>query len=149
MTGTIRDKKVVGPDGEWVVQKVYLIDGREVTEAEYREHFPAATAVNGIMTPPTGCWPMTSEALACHPDQIPEARASAEARGVQTDFTPDGSPIFRDRDHRRRYMRAYGYHDKDGGYGDAQPAPPRKRISLPPDHPDVLRDRQRMPVRRR
>lgn len=64
-------------------------------------------------------WPILSEAAAVHPEQIPEARAEAEKRGVPTDFTRDGRVVFRDRSHRRRYCKAMGLHDLDGGYSDA------------------------------
>lgn len=65
-----------------------------------------------------GCWPMQSMALAVHPAQIRDAVAEAKAKGVPTEFSSDGRPILRDRAHRAQYMRALGYHDRDGGYRD-------------------------------
>jgi hypothetical protein len=64
--------------------------------------------------------PQVCEALAVHPKQIKEAVNDAVKKGVQTDFDRQGRPLFRDRDHRKRYCQAYGIFDKDGGYGDAQ-----------------------------
>lgn len=63
-------------------------------------------------------WPMVSVAAGVHASQIPEAVKVAREAGVPTEFTGDGCPIFRDRHHRRRYLRLRGYHDRDGGYGD-------------------------------
>lgn len=62
--------------------------------------------------------PLLSDAAAVHPEQIPEARADSVRRGVPTDFAPDGRAIFTSRSHRKRYCRAIGLHDNDGGYGD-------------------------------
>jgi hypothetical protein len=67
------------------------------------------------------CWPMKSEALAVHPKQIGAAVEDARKKGVSVDFTKDGRVIFRDRNHRAEYLRAYGYFDRDAGYGDPSP----------------------------
>jgi hypothetical protein len=67
------------------------------------------------------CWAagaMKSEAMAVHPDQVPEAMARDKRHGVPTEYTRDGRPIFTDRGHRKAYLRSYGVHDKRGGYGD-------------------------------
>ncbi len=64
---------------------------------------------------------LKSVALAVHPSQVGEAAQDAEARGVPTSFTADGCPVFESRTHRKRYMQAYGYFDRDAGYGDAAP----------------------------
>lgn len=64
-------------------------------------------------------WPMHSDALAVHPDQVQEATESARKRGVPTEYNAEGLPKLESRGHRRRLMKAYGYNDNDGGYGDA------------------------------
>lgn len=63
-------------------------------------------------------WPMESEALGVHPDQIEEYAKDAARKGVPTQFTEEGNPIFESRKHRYNYMKLYGYYDKDAGYGD-------------------------------
>jgi hypothetical protein len=65
-----------------------------------------------------GWTPIVSDALAVHPDQVEEATQDAIAKGVPTEFLPDGRPILTSRSHRRDYLRAYGFHDRNGGYGD-------------------------------
>ncbi len=92
----------------------------------------AADAPEG-MVPGNRPWAraLKSVALAVHPDQVAEACADAEAKGVPTNFTADGCPEFRDRDHRKRYLQAYGFFDRDAGYGDAQPKLHKGRVPPP------------------
>ena len=56
--------------------------------------------------------------MAVHPSQVAEAEADAKAKGVPTSFLGDGRPVFTSRGHRREYLKAYGVHDNQGGYGD-------------------------------
>lgn len=67
---------------------------------------------------PTKGWPIHSDALAVHPLDIAEAQADAKAKGVPTQFTADGRVVLTDRAHRKRYLKAYGFRDNQGGYGD-------------------------------
>lgn len=91
-----------------------------------------------------------SIALAVHPDQVEEATKDAVARGVPTEFTADGRPILTDRNHRKQYMKAYGYFDRDAGYGDAQPQhhkgdtpPPSRLRELAKKYADRIRLRHK------
>ena len=98
----------------------YYLENKQVTEAQYRAVHPLPASCGGAPggTPTTG-WPILSDALAVHPEQIEEAKKDAAMRGIDVDFVPeDGRAVLRDRDHRRRMLRAYGFHDRDGGYGD-------------------------------
>lgn len=65
-------------------------------------------------------WPIKSEALGVHPDQISEAREQSIALGVPTEFTKDGRPILTGPKHRKRYAEALGFWDKNGGFSDPQ-----------------------------
>ncbi len=65
-----------------------------------------------------GNWPMKSEAMAVHPDQVGEAHADAVKRGVPTEFDKSGCPIFTSPGHRKRFCEAYGAYDRNGSYGD-------------------------------
>lgn len=108
---------------------VHLIDGKEVSKRVYarelkaamkrvkKHEMPKATAAR------IGCanWPLVSEALSVHPDQVQEAIDSARRKGVPTEFTKSGAPIFTSREHRKRYCEAYHFYDRQGGYGDAAP----------------------------
>lgn len=66
------------------------------------------------------CWPMKSDAMGVHPSQIAETQATLAKHGVSTEFDREGTPILRDRAHRRKHARVFGYYDQDGGYGDPQ-----------------------------
>lgn len=76
--------------------------------------------VPSIQTSKSRGWPMLSDAVGVHPDQIPEARRVAREQGVPTDFNEDGRVVFRSRAHRKKYIERCvpGVHDLDGGYGD-------------------------------
>lgn len=63
-------------------------------------------------------WPMESDALGVHPNQVEDARRESERLGVPTDFTRDGRAILVSPAHRKRYARALGFHDRNGGYSD-------------------------------
>lgn len=69
-----------------------------------------------------GNWPMYCDASGVNPDQIPEAIAHAKSLGVSCDFTKDGRAIFTSPGHRKRYLEAHGFFDRNGGYGDPQRA---------------------------
>jgi hypothetical protein len=98
----------------------YYLGAQEVTEAEYRQVHPEAPLGGMNLDCPAlkRGWPLLSEGAAVHPTQVQEAQDSAARKGVPTEFTKDGRAVFRNRQHRKEYLRAYGFHDRDGGYGD-------------------------------
>lgn len=104
-------------------RKTWWIDGQEVSEAEFTRAFPPAEASNVQGTAGdslVGFKLLPSDSLGVHPRQIKEARESALNKGVPTEFDSKGRPIFTSRLHRKRYCQAYGFFDRDAGYGDAQ-----------------------------
>lgn len=94
----------------------FFLDGREVSREEFDAVFPDQGLAGGDSL--VGWKPLASEALAVHPRQIAEAEESARRKGVPTEFDSQGRPVFTSRSHRRQYLRAYNFHDKDGGYSD-------------------------------
>jgi hypothetical protein len=122
--------KIVGSGAN----KTYFVDGKEVTEAEFWAAAPVVQEFSGDSL--IGWKPIESDALGVHPSQINEAREDAIKKGVPTDFTPTGEPILRTREHRKKYMQAYGFYDRDAGYGDAQ------RGSFRGDKPDPVDPRK-------
>lgn len=98
----------------------YWIDGREVTKDAFDRAFPPVKEEPGEHAGSSlvGFKPIQSEALAVHPRQVAGAREDAIKKGVPTDFLPDGRPVLRTRQHRAEYLRAYGFFDRDAGYGD-------------------------------
>ena len=67
---------------------------------------------------PCSTWPMRSDAAGVHPDQRQEATEQSVKDGVPTHFDGLGRAVFTTREHRRRYLRTIGLHDRNGGYGD-------------------------------
>lgn len=59
-----------------------------------------------------------SDRLGVLPSQIPEAMADAKSKGVKVEFDAEGTAMWDSRKERKEYCRAYGVHDRDGGYGD-------------------------------
>lgn len=131
MIGTIRQR-----NGE----KSYFLDGVAVTEEMYDSYFPSKlfpeqakytkdeievfvklhdeAEVDPELKArlPRG-YPIKSVALATTPKGVKRAMEDAERRGVPTEYTPDGLCILRDADHRRRFMKAYGMHDRNSFNG--------------------------------
>jgi hypothetical protein len=95
------------------------IEGKEVSREEFDAALPAKPLEGPPAGPSTSGWPLLSDAMAVHPLDIQEAMDDARRKGVPTNFDPeDGRAEFRDRGHRRDYLRAYGKHDRDACYGD-------------------------------
>lgn len=53
-------------------------------------------------------------AMACHPSQVNEYNQAASERGVPTIHAKDGSPQWTSMQHRRKYLKAFGFHDNAG-----------------------------------
>jgi len=66
----------------------------------------------------SGNWPMKSWAAGCNPNQVGEFTKASAERGVPTEFTKDGKAVFTSRGHRKKYLKAFGMHDRNAGYGD-------------------------------
>ncbi len=65
-------------------------------------------------------WPMESDALGVNPVQVAEAEAEARSLGVPTQYNKEnGCAMLKSGGHRAKLMKALGYVDRDGGYGDA------------------------------
>ena len=63
--------------------------------------------------PATMGWPMEDYASGVAPQQAQELRDYLDKRGVPTDVSEDGNPIYRDARHRRRVLKARGIHDRN------------------------------------
>ncbi len=57
-------------------------------------------------------WPMTCVASGVNAAQAGELRDLLEKKGVPTEVTPDGDPVYRDANHRRKALKARGLVDK-------------------------------------
>lgn len=99
----------------------YFLSHKEVSEDEYYEVYPRPKPGACFAAPPTRGWPMLSMACGVHGSQIDIAREHDKAHGLDVHYVKKGlsyMPEFRDRAHRRAYMKSRKVHDNDGGYGD-------------------------------
>lgn len=128
MKYTILWRKRLSDAGEFVREKVYRVGGTLYTPAEFRAEFAAELAAvkkvhHTIPSKPLckrtkRAWPIHSEALAVNPEDRAAAEEDARKKGVPTSFDSEGRPILTGRAHRREFFRAYGWYDRDAGYGD-------------------------------
>lgn len=57
-------------------------------------------------------WPMTCVASGVNANQAGELREFLAKKGVPTEVTPDGDPVYRNAAHRKKALKARGLHDK-------------------------------------
>lgn len=114
--------------------RVYLIDGKRVSKAEYDAALPDKPMIeDGRIAAMFAFKPIASDALAVHPRQVKEAIADSIKKGVPTEFLPDGRPVLRTRQHKKAYTHAYGFFDKAASYSDAQYGGPNHMPEEPVD----------------
>lgn len=101
------------------MKKVYVYDKQS------KEVIPLGE--RGIRQRVKGAWPMRATmADAGTNDQLDEMRAIDKVEGIaETEYIRcnDGflDPIWRNRNHKKRWLEAHGQFDRDAGYSDAQP----------------------------
>lgn len=100
----------------------YFVNGTEVPEAEYRSAVPCKLQeMVDAATPPDGhrpgIWPMYSDALAVHPDQVAEANARAAKNnlGVRYETGTGRCEIASDGD-KVKLVALEGFVNKQAGY---------------------------------
>ena len=110
---TIFKRKLNMATAEFEDVPIYLLDGKEVSREEFEIEFPLQPIIVGEPYKPCHFVPIESEALAYHPKQIEEAKAYFKKIGIgDTQINSKGQPILRDRQHRRRVLRALGKIDR-------------------------------------
>lgn len=106
---------------------VYHRDGTEtcyigdvaVSRAEFDARFPPKEMGAPLQSHTTTCWPMRSEALAVHPDQVTEANERNRKAGIAARYeSGTGMCVIPDRADRKRLLKLEGMRDNHGGYGD-------------------------------
>lgn len=103
-----------GRDGK----KVYFIGDREVSKKEFDKAFPDKEIGVPLDAHLPACWPMRSEALACHPEQAGEMTERNRKAGIAARYEKDGTCVIDSRKDRAKLNRLEGFHDKKGGYSD-------------------------------
>ena len=96
---------------------IYMLDGKPVTEAAFFKRYPPkAAGVTKVKT--NRAWPILSDAAGVHPKQAKELSDFLKSKGVPTEVRSDGRPVLTDRAHRKAFLKARGFHDRNAGYGD-------------------------------
>ena len=112
--------KIIIRDGK----KVYLKGGKEVSRKEWvgKSKIKALFKARRVNTMSTAGWPKKSYALAVNPGDQKEAYEASVKMGVPTHFDEKtGEGIFRSQGHYNKYQKAFGYFDRDAGYGNVTP----------------------------
>ena len=108
MTGVIR--RIKGKD-------CYFLDGKQVTKVEFDKALDLPLERKPITKQCKRGYPIKSNVFATTSKGVKKAMAEAAKRGVPTEFTPDGTCVLRDAAHRKAYMKAFGYHDRNSFNG--------------------------------
>jgi len=61
-------------------------------------------------------WPLTCVASGVHPEQRQELSDYLTKKGVPTEVTKDGDPVYKSASHRRKALKARGMHDRNSFY---------------------------------
>lgn len=118
MTGEIKTTRRVGANGEWIVTEHYFLDGQEVTRAMYRAAIPEKKGVPMFATAISAANPLKSDALAVHPEQIPEAVARNKKHGLTgLAYDRQGRPVFTDSGQRKKLMKIENVRQRNSYYG--------------------------------
>lgn len=113
----------------------YFLDGKEVTEKEYRARHPVPEGGGVFMTSSSKAWPYKSQSVGCHPKDVEKFMQAAREAGVPTEFSKEeGRAVFTSREHQKRYAKAFGLANFDenwsGGGDKRPPQPPKKRPKM-------------------
>ncbi len=97
----------------------YYVNGAVVTKEEFDGLLPTRPLGVPMAAHLPACWPLVSEALAVHPDQVTEANVRNKKHGVSARYEAGtGLCVIPDRDDRSKLLKLEGFHDKQAGYGD-------------------------------
>lgn len=116
MTATIRDKKRLDDNGEWIIEHEYLLDGQVVSAEEFGAALPDQEGTPMFGNSTVG-WPIRSEAMAVHRKQIPEVLARNKKHGLSIPYDRTGRPILADAGQRKALMKVERYIDRNSFYG--------------------------------
>lgn len=125
MVGRVVAKKKLNEAGEFVEVPEYFLDGKLVSEEEFRAANPERPGLPMVVNG-SAIWPKNGQllnGLGVLPHQVEARREFDRKRGVPTDYvlSADGyaaRPVYTSRSHRKKHLKAHGVIDRQGGYGD-------------------------------
>lgn len=99
----------------------YYIDGEEVTKKVFDNACPKRDPITEqavVLMESSKSWPRKSDAVGVGRNQIDAMQALLIKKGVPTEFDrKTGQAIVRNNAHQRDILKALGYHNNEGGYG--------------------------------
>lgn len=99
------------PDTGHTIERFYPMGSAPATLNEGCGTYHRDYSAERVGVPSSAGWPMECVASGVAPAQAGELRDFLASRGVPTDVTADGNPIYRDANHRRKALHARGLHD--------------------------------------
>lgn len=103
-------------------KSAYFVDGVRVTKAAfYRTFRPRKTVASAFAKAALlrgRTYPMVTEALGVHPEQVAEANARNKAHGVNVTYDEDGRGHIPDAAERKKLLRLEKVHGNNSYYGD-------------------------------
>ncbi len=98
-------------NGEEVVTEVFPLGKAPAFIERDGVRFARSWRDERVGVPATAGWPIECVASGVHASQAQELRDFLAKKGVPTEVTPEGNPIYRDAAHRKRALKARGLHD--------------------------------------
>lgn len=94
-----------------VIERVYPMGKAPATiyQGEFRRDF----AAEQTSRPGRAGWPITCFASGVNANQAQELRDHLRERGVPTEVTSDGDPVYTSPGHRKKALKARGIHDRN------------------------------------
>ncbi len=96
----------------------YKLNGVEVSREEMLKDAPPCRMVDKGKLVGNKIPPKFSDSMAVHPTQIAEAMEADRKHGVPVEYDHHGRPKYSSRRQQAAHIRAYGFFNRDGGYGD-------------------------------
>ena len=100
--------------GRKVLQRVFSVSERPASIVVGGKTYTRSPGDEwaGQSVPSHAGWPIECVASGVAPDQAGELRKYLASRGVPTEVTSDGNPVYRDAAHRRKALKARGIRDR-------------------------------------
>ena len=99
-----------------VVDREFSVGKAPVRVIQDGEFFKRSYAAEQQSGPSLKGWPIECFASGVHSEQAQELRDFFRERGVPTEVTKDGDPVYRDARHRKRALAIRGLHDRNSFY---------------------------------
>jgi len=100
------------PEGE-IVEKVFLVGMAPAAILVESGLANRSYQAEGVSVPSPSGWPMTCVASGVNAEQAGELRSHLAEKGVPTEVTKDGDPVYTSATHRRKALKVRGFIDKN------------------------------------